>query len=67
MCEMTDHTREVERRVIAIPVKARDSCGFFEVRDGALAPRQECFFCKYSKFDPTQDTANPVGFCKFKK
>lgn len=67
MCEAHDHTCEVEKRVAAIPIKARDSCGFFKVRDDALAPRQECFFCTYANFDPELEATNPHGFCKFKR
>lgn len=67
MEQKNDHTLEVEKRVTAIPIRARDSCGFFKVRQDALAPRQECFFCIYGKFDEGQDAVNPSGFCKFKK
>lgn len=62
-----DHTYQVEKRVIAIPIKARDSCGFFEVRENALISRRECFFCTYGKFEDMANVTNPDGFCKFKK
>lgn len=67
MGERIDHTYEVEKRVIAIRIKARDSCGFFEVREDAFAPLRECFFCRHGKFDEKQDAANPSGYCRFKK
>ncbi|MCI2058077.1 MAG: hypothetical protein LKJ80_02600 [Oscillibacter sp.] len=66
MEQPNDHTHEVERRVAAIRVRARDSCGFFKVREGALAPRRECFFCAYGKIG-TKDDLNPEGLCNFKK
>jgi hypothetical protein len=67
MVERQDHTVQVEQRVIAIPVRALDTCGFFQVRDAALSPRRECFFCRYAKFNDQPDAVNPNGYCKFKK
>lgn len=67
MEQQKGHTYEVEKRVTAIPIKARDSCGFFELRENALGSKRECFFCKYGKFDPKLNEATPDGFCKFRK
>lgn len=62
-----DHTQEVERRVIAIPIRATDCCGFFKVREGALMPQRECWFCAYGNFMRDTDDPHQPGFCKFKK
>lgn len=63
----SDHTTEVEKRITAIPIQARDYCSFFAVREAALLPLRECFFCTYGQFHEGQTPANPQGFCKFKK
>ncbi len=62
-----DHTCEVEKRVTAIPIKARDRCGFYQRRESALLPTRECRNCVFAKFEAQADHLNPDGFCKFKK
>lgn len=62
-----DHTAQVEKRVTAIPVSARDICGFFAPRTSALSLQRECFFCLYGKFTEGEISANSHGFCKFKR
>jgi len=66
MTDVTDHTREVERRVAAIPVRTLDSCAFFTPRESALLPLRECRYCAHGSFN---GDAGPrqAGFCKFKK
>ena len=67
MNQRIDHTHEVERRVIAIHIKATDVCGFFELRETALIPSKECWYCIHGDFQ--RDTTDPhqPGLCKFKK
>ena len=62
-----DHTGEVEKRVKAIPIKATDTCAFYEKCTNALIPMRECWYCRFGQFE--RDTVNPHqdGFCKFKK
>ena len=62
-----DHTHEVERRVAAIPIRAADTCGFFEQRQSALLPRRECWYCIYASFPQDANMSRPEGFCRFKK
>ena len=66
MPQAKDHTGEVEKRVTAIRIEAGDSCGFFEVREMALAPLQECWFCRYGQFATEDIRANAPGYCKYK-
>lgn len=62
-----DHTNEVEKRVVAIPIQATDCCGFFKVREMALAPKRECWYCAYASFERETTDPHQSGFCKFKK
>lgn len=61
-----DHTGEVERRVIAIPIRATDCCGFFERREGALLTIRECWYCIHGSFLQGTDDPHQPGFCKFR-
>ncbi len=63
----TDHTHEVEKRVIAIPIKATDTCGFFRLREAALIPLKECWYCVHGNFECETADPHQPGFCKFKK
>ncbi|NLU24611.1 MAG: hypothetical protein GXW99_07890 [Clostridiales bacterium] len=67
MTSAIDHTDQVERRVVAIPIKATDTCGFYKMREGALLPVKACWYCIHGDFQ--RDTPDPhqSGFCKFKK
>ena len=67
MTDVTDHTREVEKRVAAIPVRALDSCAFFTPRESALLPRRECWYCVHGQFGKSTDDPRQAGYCKFKK
>ena len=67
MLEVTDHTREVEKRVAAIPVRTTDRCAFFAPRETALPPRRECWYCIHGGFSGSAADPRQSGFCKFRK
>jgi len=64
---LTDHTHEVERRLVAISVKTRDSCSFFKAREDSLMKLRECWYCTFGDFDKECEDLPKQGYCKFKK
>lgn len=67
MNKQKDHTHEVEKRVMAIPIRATDCCGFFKAREMGLISRRECWYCVHGGFQRDTDDPHQPGFCKFNK
>ncbi len=57
-----DHTKDVERRVEAIPISFLDSCSFYEPKEGSFLVVRLCAYCKFGDFEEKSKN----GFCKYR-
>ena len=58
----TDRTSEVEKRVEAIRIFARDSCSFYAPKEDSYVSVKLCAYCKYGKFAINENN----GLCKYR-
>lgn len=58
----TDRTSEVEKRVEAIRIFARDSCSFYAPKEDSYVAVKLCAYCKYGKFAINENN----GLCKYR-
>lgn len=57
-----DRTNEVEKRIEAIRIFARDSCSFYAPKEDSFVAVKLCAYCKYGKFAINEIS----GLCKYR-
>ncbi len=57
-----DRTSEVEKRIEAIRIFARDGCSFYAPKEDSYVAVKLCAYCKHGKFGINENS----GLCKYR-